>query len=152
MMERTISCSLCQHASRWMMRSCHTASPTQMSNERNLSAWRLLRIMRKRERSLWKQWSNKPGLAATPSIQRCGSAGGRQGAAEIPAVNKAKNVKEWDSSVRWGIKLIQLKHIQKSHTHSLTQIGIIQSLSRFKTLRLVDSLAKVVDKLCNGRL
>ena len=75
--------------------------------------------MWKRQKALWKQQSNKPGLAATPSIQRCGSAGGTQGAAASPTANTATSVKERDRSIRGVIKMAG-KNIQRNtHAHTL---------------------------------
>lgn len=63
---------------------------------------RVMRQRRTEEGSGSNRQSNKPGLAATPSIQRCGSAASRQGAAEIPepAVNTANSGGERDSGIR----------------------------------------------------
>ena len=112
---------------RWWGRRCHTASPTEMSDDNDSSAWRPLRNMRKQHSLLWEQQSNKPGLAATPSIQRCGSAGGRQGAAASPAKNGSKK-----GTVALGKGLNS-----KTHRGRHTQTGFIQSHMLFKTLRLV---------------
>lgn len=75
--------------------------------------------------------TNKPGLAATHSIQRYRTLGGRQRAAVSPAVNVAQVVKERDNGVRrakTSYKNIRTNTRSSPYIHQNIQISQQQSL------------------------
>lgn len=77
--------------------------------------------------------TNKPGLAATHSIQRYRTVGGRQRAAVSPAVNAAQVVKKRDKGVRRAkTSYKNIRTDQQTHLVPHTYI---------KTSRLVNSKA-----------